>query len=68
MSSDVPSQDPSRFFCHCGKSFIRKEHLRRHESSHAKPAFVCQVCQKSFTRKYASLVNESLILTDFRTG
>jgi predicted SprT family Zn-dependent metalloprotease len=51
MSSDPSSKDQSRFFCHCGKSFIRKEHLRRHESSHAKPAFVCQVCQKSFTRK-----------------
>ncbi|KAH8168400.1 fungal zn(2)-Cys(6) binuclear cluster domain-containing protein [Sarocladium implicatum] len=50
MSSDPSSKDQSRFFCHCGKSFIRKEHLRRHESSHAKPAFVCQVCQKSFTR------------------
>ncbi|KAL2214532.1 hypothetical protein CC79DRAFT_1392378 [Sarocladium strictum] len=49
MASNAP-KDPSRFYCHCGKSFLRKEHLRRHESSHAEPSFVCQVCQRSFTR------------------
>ncbi|KAK3314128.1 hypothetical protein B0H66DRAFT_567791 [Apodospora peruviana] len=37
--------------CHCGKSFLRKEHLRRHEATHQAPSFVCSDCSRSFTRK-----------------
>lgn len=36
--------------CHCGKGFLRKEHLRRHQATHAQPSFVCHICDRSFTR------------------
>lgn len=39
-----------RHVCHCGKAFIRKEHLRRHQATHSQPSFVCHVCDRSFTR------------------
>jgi hypothetical protein len=42
---------PSRHICHCGKSFIRKEHLRRHQASHTGRSFQCSVCGRSFTRR-----------------
>ncbi|EED22985.1 hypothetical protein TSTA_064520 [Talaromyces stipitatus ATCC 10500] len=41
----------TRHACHCGKSFIRKEHLTRHQATHNKPAYVCNVCQRQFSRK-----------------
>ncbi|KAH7003130.1 hypothetical protein EDB82DRAFT_482650 [Fusarium venenatum] len=41
---------PSRHVCHCGKSFIRKEHLRRHQATHGERNFICPMCQRSFTR------------------
>ncbi|KAI8656524.1 Zn(2)-C6 fungal-type domain-containing protein [Fusarium sp. Ph1] len=43
-------QPPTRHVCHCGKGFIRKEHLRRHQATHGERNFVCSVCQRSFTR------------------
>jgi len=49
---------PSRHTCQfpgCEKTFIRKEHLTRHEKSHApQRSFVCYVCQRGFTRKFVS--------------
>ena len=36
--------------CHCGKGFLRKEHLRRHQATHAQPSFVCPICDRPFTR------------------
>jgi len=52
------SAGPSRHMCQfpgCEKTFIRKEHLTRHERSHApQRSFVCYVCQRGFTRKFVS--------------
>ncbi|ESU17143.1 hypothetical protein FGSG_10429 [Fusarium graminearum PH-1] len=48
ISSAEPT--PSRHVCHCGKSFIRKEHLRRHQATHGERNFICPMCQRSFTR------------------
>ncbi|KAH7255330.1 uncharacterized protein BKA55DRAFT_313663 [Fusarium redolens] len=50
-SADSAEPTPSRHTCHCGKSFIRKEHLRRHQATHGERNFVCPICQRSFTRK-----------------
>lgn len=41
----------ARHLCHCGKSFIRKEHLTRHQSSHDKLAYLCNICQRQFSRR-----------------
>ncbi|KAG5759791.1 hypothetical protein H9Q69_005772 [Fusarium xylarioides] len=49
-SADSAEPTPSRHTCHCGKSFIRKEHLRRHQATHGERNFVCPICQRSFTR------------------
>ncbi|KAH8897360.1 hypothetical protein GQ53DRAFT_508252 [Thozetella sp. PMI_491] len=49
MSAATQDSD-ARHICHCGKRFLRKEHLRRHEATHREPSFVCPVCQRSFTR------------------
>ncbi|KAM5352754.1 hypothetical protein ACJ41O_005476 [Fusarium nematophilum] len=49
-SGDSIDHPPSRHVCHCGKGFIRKEHLRRHQATHGERNFVCSVCQRSFTR------------------
>ncbi|KPM42731.1 hypothetical protein AK830_g3797 [Neonectria ditissima] len=49
--STVPGdRSVSRHVCHCGKAFIRKEHLRRHQATHGERNFVCSICQRSFTR------------------
>jgi predicted SprT family Zn-dependent metalloprotease len=62
-SMDIDHEEPSnidehgssnitdRHVCHCGKSFIRKEHLKRHQATHGERAFLCDQCQQSFTRK-----------------
>ncbi|KAH6664465.1 hypothetical protein B0J14DRAFT_493611 [Halenospora varia] len=34
----------------CDKSFIRKEHLNRHERIHAGSHFVCEICSEKFHR------------------
>ncbi|PNY25464.1 Uncharacterized protein TCAP_04596 [Tolypocladium capitatum] len=44
------SPSPDRHICHCGKSFLRKEHLRRHQATHGGRAFSCLVCGRSFSR------------------
>lgn len=44
------NETPSRHVCHCGKSFLRKEHLKRHQATHARPSFACPVCHRCFTR------------------
>ncbi|PHH69428.1 hypothetical protein CDD83_5724 [Cordyceps sp. RAO-2017] len=47
----MASHSPDRHACHCGKSFLRKEHLRRHQATHGGPTFSCQVCGRSFSRR-----------------
>ncbi|EHK44884.1 hypothetical protein TRIATDRAFT_242742 [Trichoderma atroviride IMI 206040] len=39
-----------RHVCHCGRGFLRKEHLRRHQAIHSSPSFTCHVCSRSFSR------------------
>ncbi|KAH7161172.1 hypothetical protein EDB81DRAFT_866684 [Dactylonectria macrodidyma] len=53
-SADSEEQSTSRHVCHCGKRFIRKEHLRRHQATHDEGKFICSACQRSFTRKIQS--------------
>ncbi|KAH8674221.1 hypothetical protein BX600DRAFT_547793 [Xylariales sp. PMI_506] len=53
-----------RHICHCGKSFIRKEHLNRHQATHDGPAFVCDKCQRQFSRK--DLHRRHVLLHDTR--
>ncbi|TPX18601.1 uncharacterized protein E0L32_002458 [Thyridium curvatum] len=50
---------PERHKCFCGKSFLRKEHLRRHQATHGERAYVCDVCQRSFTRNWNSGTSHS---------
>ncbi|KAH7305514.1 hypothetical protein B0I35DRAFT_443923 [Stachybotrys elegans] len=42
---------PPRHRCHCGKEFIHRSHLRRHESSHTQASFACHICSRSFVRR-----------------
>ena len=46
------ASESRRFFCtQCDRSFLRREHLRRHAAVHAPSgAFTCSVCFKKFTR------------------
>lgn len=39
--------------CHCGKTYTRAEHLRRHQQNHKPGAFPCDVqgCQSAFCRE-----------------
>jgi len=63
MSSRSPSISASasttaataEHVCHCGRRFLRKEHLQRHKAVHEAPSFVCRICQRSFTRKQVSI-------------
>ncbi|KAE8555882.1 hypothetical protein EYB25_000580 [Talaromyces marneffei] len=50
-SSEMGPDMTTRHACHCGKSFIRKEHLIRHQATHITPAYVCNVCQRQFSRR-----------------
>ncbi|KAJ0131810.1 Uncharacterized protein HZ326_25099 [Fusarium oxysporum f. sp. albedinis] len=46
------SQAPTgRFVCDCGKSYMRKEHLKRHQATHDSQPHKCHVCGQSYTRK-----------------
>ncbi|KAI9155487.1 Transcription factor 1 [Paramyrothecium foliicola] len=63
--TDNAAEGPKRHACHCGKSFLRKEHLRRHQASHAEPAFSCSVCKRSFTR--SDLLRRHVALHDAST-
>ncbi|KAF5022999.1 hypothetical protein F66182_4957 [Fusarium sp. NRRL 66182] len=48
-----PPRAASRFECFCGRSYLRKEHLRRHQAVHNEHReHVCRECNASFTRKY----------------
>ncbi|KAH6609809.1 transcription factor zn [Trichoderma cornu-damae] len=51
-----------RHLCHCGRGFIRKEHLRRHQATHSSPSFTCHVCSRSFSR--SDLLRRHLTLHD----
>lgn len=39
--------------CHCGKTYTRAEHLRRHQRTHKPGTFSCDVdgCQRAFSRE-----------------
>jgi hypothetical protein len=39
--------------CHCGKTYTRAEHLRRHQQNHKPGAFPCDVpgCERAFCRE-----------------
>ncbi|KAK8000698.1 hypothetical protein PG990_013298 [Apiospora arundinis] len=50
MTMSDGDSEPTRHACQCGKSFIRKEHLIRHQATHGSPSHVCPQCQRSFTR------------------
>ncbi|KAL7936486.1 hypothetical protein V8C35DRAFT_295618 [Trichoderma chlorosporum] len=51
-----------RHLCHCGRGFLRKEHLRRHQATHGSPSFTCHVCSRSFSR--SDLLRRHLTLHD----
>ncbi|KAL7806418.1 hypothetical protein V8C44DRAFT_339209 [Trichoderma aethiopicum] len=51
-----------RHLCHCGRGFLRKEHLRRHQAVHGSPSFTCHVCSRSFSR--SDLLRRHLTLHD----
>ncbi|KAH7149106.1 hypothetical protein B0J13DRAFT_297216 [Dactylonectria estremocensis] len=59
-------QSSSRHVCHCGKAFIRKEHLRRHQATHGERTFICTICQRSFTRN--DLLRRHLTRHDLTTA
>ncbi|CAM1503243.1 Fc.00g080190.m01.CDS01 [Cosmosporella sp. VM-42] len=54
VSHDEPRPYPKakepQHACHCGKAFIRIEHLRRHQLTHDQSTHVCHICGRSFTR------------------
>ncbi|KFH42798.1 Zinc finger protein-like protein [Hapsidospora chrysogenum ATCC 11550] len=50
MKASESNDSAVRHMCHCGKGFLRKEHLRRHQATHAQPSFVCPICDRPFTR------------------
>ncbi|XP_044716227.1 fungal specific transcription factor domain-containing protein [Hirsutella rhossiliensis] len=69
----MASQTPDRHACHCGKSFLRKEHLRRHQATHGGPTFSCQVCGRSFSRsdllrRHAGIHGGAAAVPDSRRG
>ncbi|KAI8680935.1 Fungal-trans domain-containing protein [Fusarium keratoplasticum] len=41
----------TRFVCDCGKSYMRKEHLRRHQSTHDGEPQKCHICGQLYWRK-----------------
>ena len=54
-SRDVPGTAPIRCTI-CGRTFARREHLRRHQKTHTKERpFQCSICDKSFSRQYVML-------------
>ncbi|KAJ6437770.1 transcription factor Zn, C2H2 / Cys6 [Purpureocillium lavendulum] len=67
------SSDTGRHVCECGKSFLRKEHLRRHQATHSGPAFSCLVCGRSFSRsdllrRHAAIHGTAAAVPDSRRG
>lgn len=55
-----PGAQP-RHVCHCGKRYIRIEHLRRHQAMHGDPSYVCGICGRSYTRTYVFIHTLQLI-------
>jgi hypothetical protein len=53
----LPAVEARLFQCPvCPSSFKRPEHLKRHQRSHEQSRrFVCAICDKKFTRRYAPL-------------
>ncbi|EXM20184.1 Zn(2)-C6 fungal-type DNA-binding domain [Fusarium oxysporum f. sp. vasinfectum] len=41
----------NRFVCDCGKTYKRKEHLRRHQATHTAQPHKCHVCGQTYWRK-----------------
>ncbi|KAI8721508.1 Fungal-trans domain-containing protein [Fusarium sp. LHS14.1] len=41
----------ARFVCDCGKSYMRKEHLRRHQSTHDGEPHKCHICGQLYWRQ-----------------
>ncbi|KJZ71056.1 hypothetical protein HIM_09556 [Hirsutella minnesotensis 3608] len=69
----MASPSSSRHSCHCGKSFLRKEHLRRHQATHGGPTFSCQICGRSFSRsdllrRHAGIHGGAAAVPDSRRG
>ncbi|KAG9256563.1 uncharacterized protein F5Z01DRAFT_477521 [Emericellopsis atlantica] len=64
-SSAAPEAAPSHA-CHCGKVFLRKEHLRRHQATHSQPSFQCPTCGRSFTRN--DVLKRHLVVHASRNG
>ncbi|KAI6781443.1 uncharacterized protein J7T54_001405 [Emericellopsis cladophorae] len=64
-SSAAPEAAPSHT-CHCGKVFLRKEHLRRHQATHFQPSFQCPTCGRSFTRN--DVLKRHLVVHASRSG
>lgn len=72
-ASSLAGPSPGRHTCHCGKSFLRKEHLRRHQATHGGPTFSCQVCGRSFSRsdllrRHAGIHGGAAAVPDSRRG
>ncbi|UNI18265.1 hypothetical protein JDV02_004543 [Purpureocillium takamizusanense] len=72
MMSHAPAP-ADRHVCDCGKSFLRKEHLRRHQATHSGPAFSCLVCGRSFSRsdllrRHAAIHGNAAAVPDSRRG
>ncbi|KAL3962540.1 hypothetical protein ACCO45_004063 [Purpureocillium lilacinum] len=72
MMSRAPAA-ADRHVCDCGKSFLRKEHLRRHQATHSGPTFSCIVCGRSFSRsdllrRHAAIHGSAAAVPDSRRG
>ncbi|KAI1050653.1 hypothetical protein LB506_002106 [Fusarium annulatum] len=39
------------FICDCGKSYLRKEHLKRHQATHGSEPHKCHICGQLYLRK-----------------
>ncbi|KAH6693936.1 hypothetical protein F5X68DRAFT_228341 [Plectosphaerella plurivora] len=47
----LPTSAPAaRHICFCGKSYARREHLRRHQTSHDQKKHICGQCGAAFAR------------------
>jgi hypothetical protein len=54
-STDSPAMEldaqPRQHICHCGKRFVRNEHLVRHQAIHREPTFACSLCGRKYSRE-----------------
>ncbi|KAH6951274.1 hypothetical protein BKA56DRAFT_605900 [Ilyonectria sp. MPI-CAGE-AT-0026] len=52
-TSPQSRSQPAQHVCFCGKSYVRKEHLRRHQAIHdGMQQHTCTLCGAKFARKY----------------